>query len=36
VQAGTVGILVKRLSFPEEPSGESGAETGRGFNEATL
>jgi len=36
VQAGTVGILVKRLGFPEEPSDESSAETGRGFNEATL
>ena len=36
VQAGTLGMLVKRLGFPEDPLEDSGAETGRGFNGAKL
>ena len=36
VQAGTVGLLVRRLGFPDDPAEDGGTESGRGFNEAKL
>jgi len=36
VQAGTVGLLVRRLGFPDDPVEDGGTESGRGFNEAKL